>query len=92
METRLKIVAVAIMWNGCRYWLPKPCRHHNLIWWLYNDYDTPISGDSIQGFMTNTNTFVTRITALHIAFHAGQISKETFDKQKKIGLFSEDLW
>lgn len=43
-------------------------------------------GETIQGFLTNTNRFVDRIEAAAIALKSGQIKKETSM------LFSEDLY
>jgi hypothetical protein len=43
-------------------------------------------GESVQGFLTNTNIFVERDLASEIAFNSGQI------KEKKKTLFSEDLY
>lgn len=40
-----------------------------------------------QGFYTNKNRFVGRLTAFDIALAAGQI-----EPRKKVPLFSEDLW
>jgi hypothetical protein len=44
------------------------------------------AGESIQGFVTNSNRFVGREEAAQIAFDAGQI------KQHTITLYSEDLY
>lgn len=43
-------------------------------------------GEHIQGFLTNTNRFVSREEAAEIAFAAGQIKEQT------TRLFSEDLY
>ncbi len=44
------------------------------------------AGESIQGFVTNSNRFVGREEAAQIAFDSGQI------KQHTITLYSEDLY
>jgi len=48
-------------------------------------------GESVQGFLTNTNRFVDRLEALDIATHATQVSVDKL-YNPTIGLFSEDLY
>ena len=47
------------------------------------------SGDSIQGFLTNTNRFVDRQEAWNIAKEVNQIIKVSGGEET---LYSEDLW
>ena len=63
-------------------------RHHNCFMTAYilNNNKKIIVDSEIQGFLTNTNTFVDRKDAAIIAFNAGQILKPI---QK---LFSEDIY
>lgn len=47
---------------------------------------TPECGEYQQGFLTNTNRFVSREDAANIAYESGQIT------ERKRELFSEDLY
>jgi hypothetical protein len=61
-------------------------RHHNcLIIFTQFSYDRDKTKFK-QGFLTNTDRFVTRKEAAHIAYKCGQINKQLKT------LFSEDLW
>ena len=65
-------------------------RHHNCFHLLGTlvgeDKFIALNRESVQGFLTDTNEFVTREVAAKIAKDAGQIQEET-DR-----LFSEDLY
>lgn len=72
-------------------------RHHNCISIFAQIVGFPYSKEShmlqqteIQGFLTNTNRFVTRLDALEIARNANQII--TGEGNHRLGLFSEDLY
>lgn len=72
-------------------------RHHNcistfaqIVGFPYNDEAKRIMRTEVQGFITNTDRFVSRMEALKIAREANQIITE--DGNDKIGLFSEDLY
>jgi len=72
-------------------------RHHNCIAIFAKMYGFPYSKKThkimdteIQGFITNTNRFVTRLEALDIARNANQII--TGEGNHPLGLFSEDLY
>lgn len=72
-------------------------RHHNCISIFAKMYGFPYSDEvrkiqqtEIQGFITNTNRFVTRLEALEIARNANQII--TGEGNSRLGLFSEDLY
>lgn len=77
-----RIVAAAIRENGIILTGP---HHHQII-----RYSVPLLGIKTsrgeQGFITNTNRFVSRIEAAGIAFSAGQVAVGID------GLFSEQLW
>ena len=47
---------------------------------------TNAAGETVQGFLTNTNRFVDRAEAGDIAFNCGQTTEH------KRHLFSEDVW
>ena len=64
-------------------------RHHNcfnIVYHLVGAKNIRHYEKEIQGFLTNTNRFVTREEAAIIALKAGQITEPTNR------LFSEDLW
>lgn len=48
-------------------------------------------GETIQGFIKNKDRFVDRLEAMEIAIKSGQVKKEEL-QNKRIGLFSEDLY
>jgi len=50
---------------------------------------SPLAGDHVQGFLTNTNRFVGRVEAAQIALAAKQIKELTYSK---VELYSEDLY
>lgn len=73
------------------YFLPKPFRHHHVIWMLANGSNTfSLPADNEQGFLTDKKEFLNREDAAEYAVKCGQL-KET---ELKIPgtLFSEDLW
>lgn len=82
------IVAAAVMLDDEVWQLPRPARHHHILWAL----DQVLPGRAIeahvQGFMTNTGRFVEREEAARIASMAGQVGKLSAPPH----LFSEDLW
>lgn len=72
-------------------------RHHNCIFifakivgFPYDENGLRIMRTEVQGFLTNTNRFVTRLKALEIAKKANQII--TGEGSSSLGLFSEDLY
>ncbi len=84
-----KIEKAAIKYKGIVYSLPRPNRHHNIIYDLVyvKGFTPPCSGE--QGFIDTMGSFLTRKEALSIAQSAKQIKNG-----KIIGgeLTSEDLW
>lgn len=75
-------------------------RHHNCIYMFaqmvgfpYNDAAKLVMSTEEQGFLTNTNRFVSRREAYEIAFNANQIIGPNQGRSKNsIGLTSEDLY
>ena len=75
-------------------------RHHNciqtftqIVGFPYNENGHRIHNTEVQGFLTNTNRFVTRKEAYKIAFEADQIIGPNKGSAKNsIGLTSEDLY
>ena len=69
-------------------------RHHNcimtfaiMVGFPYDENAHKLMATEIQGFLTNTDRFVTREEAANIAILANQVQDETI-----IELFSEDLY
>lgn len=75
-------------------------RHNNcigifakIVRFPYDENALIIRKTEIQGFITNTNRFVTRQEAYKIAFKANQIIGPNKDREiNEIGLTSEDLY
>lgn len=91
------ISAAAILRDGVIWTLPRPARHHNILWAMY-DVDNnsapdkrpkiiPATGE--QGFVTEKGQFLKRDEAYRVAIKAGQFLKEPCAPPN---LFSEDLW
>lgn len=87
-----KIVAAA-----CKRWnlifsLPRPARHHNVLWAMDADgYDPDEMAQAEQGFTTSEGRFVGREEALLLAIENGQVPPDVAKNRSK-QLFSEDLW
>lgn len=75
-------------------------RHHNcihtfamIVGFPYSEEGHRIHRTEVQGFLTNTNRFVTRKEAYKIAFAADQIKgPNKGQSENSIGLTSEDLY
>lgn len=79
----MKIIKVAIKYNGTVYSLPEPNRHHHVIRMIGG-----IKGSDTQGFLTDTGEFLTRKEAYQLALTNGQLNRVPGGYE----LFSEDLW
>ena len=98
MSFQTRIVSAAI-WDrksGQAFYLPAPARHHDIIKSM-TDRGYDASTLCIQGFMTNTGSFVDRKVAAKIATEAEQILEVVTDgipmqRQGVTKLFSEDVW
>jgi hypothetical protein len=73
-------------------------RHHNcidifamIVGFPYDDKGNRIHRTEVQGFLTNTNRFVSRKEALIIATEAKQLIHEV-KLDSNVGLTSEDVW
>lgn len=84
---RLTVETAAIWVGGAVFTLPRPNRHHNIMWWL--SFLGIRSGQMHrQGFVLSDGTFADRDAAACIALSAGQVDKLTAPPN----LYSEDLW
>jgi hypothetical protein len=84
---RERIEAAAVRHKGAVWTLPRPARHHHILWAI--DHVHPggdVVGPDEQGFVTDAGRFVERADAMMIARAAGQTTSTHFH------LFSEDLW
>lgn len=73
-------------------------RHHNcistfalMVGFPYDEYGLKLSNTEDQGFITNTDRFVTRLQALEIAKNANQLKPDE-NVNERLGLFSENLY
>lgn len=87
------IKQAAIMRDGQIWTLPRPARHHNIIWAM-NDVDGKKEGQiipahGIQGFIDEQGKFLERPVAAIRAQQCGQLIKPLIAPPN---LFSEDLW
>lgn len=88
MET---VVAAAISIEGLTLSLPRPARHGQVLQLSDIVFGDKYVGREVQGFLTSTGRFVTRVEAMNIAF----LAKQRFRQKKPCAppqLYSEDLW
>jgi len=82
------IVCAAVLLDGVIWQLPRPARHHHILWAL----DQVLPGRAIeahnQGFMTSGGNYVDREAAAEIALAAAQVGT----LHAPPCLYSEDLW
>jgi len=82
------IVCAAVMLDGNVWQLPKPARHHHILWAM----DQVLPGRAIeahdQGFVTSSGRYVDRAQAASLAVKAGQLGSLCAPPN----LYSEDLW
>lgn len=83
----------AIVRDGQIWTLPRPARHHNIIWAM-NDVDGVKDGKiirahGIRGFIDEEGNFMTRVEA---AIRAEECKQLTKPLDAPPNLFSEDLW
>lgn len=83
-----KTVATAAIWiGGTVFTLPRPNRHHNIMWWL-STLGIRSGQMHEQGFVLSNGHYAGREEAAKIALAAGQIEKLISPPN----LYSEDLW
>lgn len=84
-----KIVAAAVHAYGATWSLPRPARHHNVLFAIDHAGLCAITpGPSAQGFLTSDGRFVDRKDGLRIALASKQIEAPKWPPL----LYSEDLW
>lgn len=91
------IKQAAILRDGVLWTLPRPARHHNILWAMHdidnntNPHERPkiIHARGIQGFIDEDGNFLERKEAALRATRCGQLKKPL---DAPPNLFSEDLW
>ena len=93
-----KIISAAIKFKpkGSEYFqIMCGKRHCNVLEKIYNLHIEYDKKTSVQGFLTDNNTFVDRYEAFEIARAADQLlpeAKEEYKDKVVTQLFSEDVW
>jgi len=83
------IERAAVILDGEVWQLPRPARHHHILWAIDQVTGRGIEGiPANQGFVTSTGRFVGREDAARIAVLAGQVIEPQYGRE----LYSEDLW
>jgi len=86
----MKIVAAACRSrDGKVHYLPIPARHHDVIWAM-RDAGYTAADCHDQGFLTDMDLYVDRVTAKHIARNADQLLAHR--DSGGVLLFSEEVW
>lgn len=91
------IKQAAILKDGQIWTLPRPARHHNILWAMYdvennsNPEQRPkiIPAHGIQGFIDGSGNFLDRVESAIRAEKCRQLVKPL---DAPPNLFSEDLW
>jgi hypothetical protein len=83
----LTVETAAIWIGGQAFTLPRPNRHHNVLYWLAA-LGVPTRATHEQGFVLSDGSYATREQAAKVALAAGQVAQLHAPPR----LFSEDLW
>lgn len=89
----LTVETVAIRIGEAVFSLPRPNRHHNVMWWLHTlGISAGLMHDS--GFVLSDGTYADRKRAMEVAKAAGQLIQREGQTVPIAppNLFSEDLW
>jgi hypothetical protein len=80
--------------DGEVHWVPAPARHHNVIWLLRDmGYSLGRISHGEEGFVTDTDVFVSRAAALDIARSCNQLLDQHRTLAEQLGeLYSEFVW
>lgn len=93
VESGLKVEAAAIRIGEAVFSLPRPNRHHNVMWWLHTlGIRDALMHDS--GFVLSDGTYADRKRAMEVAEAAGQLIQRPGQTVPIAppNLYSEDLW
>jgi hypothetical protein len=90
----ITVETAAIRIGEAVFTLPRPNRHHNVMWWLSTlGISSALMKD--QGFVCSDGRYVERQEALILAKAAGQLIENVHGGSSPIAppnLYSEDLW
>lgn len=86
-EDSLTVETAAIRIGSAVFTLPRPNRHHNILWWL-SVLGARCARPSDQGFVLSNGHYVSRTAAAELALSNGQVTKLISPPH----LYSEDLW
>lgn len=89
----LMVETAAIRIGEAVFSLPRPNRHHNVMWWLHTlGISAGLMHDS--GFVLSDGTYADRKRALTVATEAGQLIQREGQTVpiSPPNLYSEDLW
>lgn len=79
-----RIVAAAVHAYGATWSLPRPARHHNVLWAIDGaGLDATAPGPEAQGFLTSEGRFVGRREAAKMAVDAGQLAERICGEEGK---------
>lgn len=84
------ITHVAIIHEGVLYSLPKPKRHHHVIWMIAATTGKKHVTGMKQGFLDDKGQFLDRVQALAHALENNQVKDPNDIRAGE--LFSEDVW
>lgn len=84
-----RIERAAIRHDGNVYSVPRPGRHHNVIWEMVGLGGFSARDMHDQGFVTSAGRYVDREDGLRLALAAKQITLKHGNPRE---LYSEDLW
>ncbi len=91
--TNLKVVAAACLDTNNRVWsVPKPARHHDVLYYMTVCGAKEKDGPDSQGFKLSDGTYVDRLAAYTIAKKAYQLKERMPGEYNGPELFSEDVW
>lgn len=79
----------AIRYEGRVWSMPRPARHHNIVYMMARTEDLPPEAMHDQGFVTSRGRYVDRYEARALAEAANQLLPGAYVLPQ---LFSEDVW
>ena len=90
---KLKVTAAACLDTQNRVWsVPKPARHHDVLWYMKACGATEKDSADSQGFKLSDGSYVDRLAASTIAKNAYQLKERMPGEYDGPELFSEDIW
>lgn len=84
------ITNVAVVVNDICFYLPRPYRHHHVLWAIHAKYPEWSKGYNHQGFLDNVKNYLNRTEAFVVAEKSGQLLPDV--KVIPGVLYSENVW